>query len=129
MKIFWAFLSIAGGFATMAALIGFATFLLKRTVPEWIEQTAQPSRGYLFVNLGYSVAAGLGGGYVAGWIARENPIIHALALALIVLLLSALSALQLRGKQPILYQLLLTALTPVAVFAGGLLRLRVLGLY
>lgn len=113
----------------MALLIGAATFLLKRTVPEWTQEGAHSHRTYLLINLGYSATAGLAGGYVTGWIAKENPLVHVLALALIVLLLGALAALQMRGKQPILYQLLLTALTPVAVFTGGLLRLKVMGLY
>jgi hypothetical protein len=55
-------------------------------------------------------------------------LIHTLALALIVLLLSALSALQQRGMQPIWYQLTLLAVTPIGVFIGGLLRLRQMGI-
>jgi hypothetical protein len=51
-----------------------------------------------------------------------------LALSLIVLLLAALSALQARGKQPIWYALTLVALSPIGVLAGGLVRLRVLGI-
>jgi hypothetical protein len=47
---------------------------------------------------------------------------------LIVLLLSALSALQQRGKQPIWYQLLLVALTPAGIFVGGMIRLKVTGI-
>jgi len=45
-----------------------------------------------------------------------------LALALVVLALSALSALQSRGKQPVWYQLALVAITPIGVLAGGLVR-------
>jgi hypothetical protein len=45
-----------------------------------------------------------------------------------VLLLAALSALQAKGKQPIWYQLALVAIAPLGVLAGGLLRLRVLGI-
>jgi len=39
-----------------------------------------------------------------------------------------LSALQSRGKQPVWYQLALVAITPIGVLAGGLVRLRVLGI-
>jgi hypothetical protein len=80
------------------------------------------------VNLGYSFAAAMVGGYITAWVSKENPLIHALALALIVLLLAALSALQQRGMQPIWYQLLLVAITPLGVVLGGLLRLRILGI-
>jgi hypothetical protein len=51
-----------------------------------------------------------------------------LALAIIVLVLAALSALQSRGKQPVWYQLALVAITPLGVFAGGILRIKVLGI-
>uniref|UniRef100_E6QJS3 Uncharacterized protein n=1 Tax=mine drainage metagenome TaxID=410659 RepID=E6QJS3_9ZZZZ len=62
---------------------------------------------------------------------RENPLIHALALALIILLLAAFSAVQshwqFRGKYPIWFLLVSVALTPCGVVVGGLLRLKVLG--
>jgi hypothetical protein len=48
-------------------------------------------------------------------------------LALIVLLLAALSALQQRGQQPMWYQLTLIALTPAGVAVGGFIRLRIMG--
>ena len=51
-----------------------------------------------------------------------------LALAIIVLALSALSAMQARGKQPVWYQLALVAIAPVGVLAGGLVWLRVMGI-
>ena len=65
---------------------------------------------------------------MTAWAAAANPLIHVLALALVVLALAALSALQLRGKQPIWYQLTLVAISPIGVLAGGLARLRVLGI-
>jgi hypothetical protein len=46
----------------------------------------------------------------------------------VVLAMAALSALQERGKQPIWYALTLLALMPIGVLAGGLVRLRVLGI-
>jgi hypothetical protein len=127
-KVVWAFLAIGGGFVTMTVLISTASFVIKRTVPEWAKETSQPNYRYFLVTLGYSMAAGIAGGYVTAWIARENLLVHALALAIVVLLLSALSALQM-GKKPMVYQLLVIALTPIAVIAGGLLRLRTLGFY
>jgi len=42
--------------------------------------------------------------------------------------MAALSALQERGTQPIWYALTLLALMPLGVLAGGLVRLRVLGI-
>jgi hypothetical protein len=42
--------------------------------------------------------------------------------------MAALSALQSRGKQPVWYQLALVAISPLGVLAGGLVRMRVLGI-
>ena len=127
MPILRAFLALLAGFAAMAALVGVATAALVKLAPGFVGQPGQPHLGYVFVNLGYSLAAALLGGYITAWVARGNVLIHIAALALIVLLLGALSALQQRGQQPIWYQLLLVAVMPVGVALGGLLRLRVTG--
>jgi len=87
-----------------------------------------PRPTYIGLNLTYSFIAAAAGGFITAWIANNNPLIHVLVLALVVLLLSALSAVQQRGQQPIAYQLALVALSPVGVLLGGLLRLKVTGL-
>jgi hypothetical protein len=89
---------------------------------------ARPQAGYLFVNLGSSFLAAAAGGYVTAWVAVANPLIQVLALGIVVLAISALSALQARGKQPIWCQLALVAISPIGVLAGGLVRLRVMGI-
>jgi len=128
MLILRAFLALLAGFAAMAVLIAGATATLAKFVPEWTAAPGQPRAGYVFVNTGYSLAAAMAGGYITAWTAQQNPLVHALALALIVLLLSALSALQQRGQQPIWLQLLIVAITPAGVILGGLLRLQVMGI-
>jgi hypothetical protein len=120
-----AFLALLAGFGTMAALVALITALLQKLTPGWIGEPGNPKPGYVFVNLGYSFLAAAAGGYVTAWIAEHNPLIHVLALAITVLLLAALSALQQRGQQPVWYMLTLVALTPVGALAGGLVRLRV----
>jgi hypothetical protein len=142
MVILHAFLALLAGFATMAALVAGITALLQWLTPGWVGESAssgsprtgpgawgaaKPKPGYVFVNLGYSFLAAAAGGYVTAWIAQHNPLIHVLALAITVLLLAAMSAVQQRGQQPVWYMLTLVALTPIGVFAGGLLRLRVIG--
>ncbi len=112
----------------MAVLVIAMTALLKRTVPSWSDTVVKLPADYVVVNLGFAFLAAAAGGYVTAWEAAANPLIHVLALALIVLALAALSALQLRGKQPIWYQLALVAVSPIGVLAGGLMRLRVLGI-
>ena len=127
MVVLHAFLALAAGFATMAVLVTLVTVLLQRLTPDWADTTVSPKPGYTFVNLGCTFVAAGGGGYVTAWMARHNPLVHVLALAITVLLLSALSALQQRGKLPVWYLLALVALSPIGTFVGGLIRLRALG--
>ncbi len=128
MVILHAFMALVAGFAAMALFVIAMTALLTRLVPSWTAAEGKLSPSYIFVNLGYSFLAAAAGGYVTAWAAAANPLIHVLALALVVLALAALSALQLRGKQPVWYQLSLVAISPVGVLGGGLVRLRVLGI-
>lgn len=128
MVVLHAFLALAGGFATMALLIAVETAILKRLASSWTGAQRRPSSGYVFVNLGFSFLAAAAGGYVTTWLAKTNPLAHVLALAITVLLLGALSAVQQRGKLPVWYLLALVALAPLGTLAGGLVRLRVLGI-
>ena len=127
MVILHAFLALVAGFATMALLVIVITALLAKLTPSWVGERGNPRPAYIFVNLGYSFLAAAAGGYVTAWAAQRNPLIHVLALGITVLLLAALSALQQRGQQPIWYMLSLVAISPFGVLAGGLVRLRVLG--
>lgn len=128
MVVLRAFLALLAGFATMALLIIVMTALLTKLTPDWVGERGKPRPGYMFVNLAYSFLAASAGGYVTAWAAAANPLVHVLALGMVVLALAALSALQSRGQQPIPYQLALLALSPLGVLAGGLVRLRVLGI-
>jgi len=128
MVILHAFLALLAGYAVMAVLVIVMTALLARLTPGWVGEQNKPRPGYVFVNLGYSLLAAAAGGYVTAWVAVANPLIHVLALGIVVLALAALSALQSKGKQPIWYALALVAVMPLGVLAGGLVRLRVLGI-
>jgi hypothetical protein len=128
MVILHGFLALLAGFATMAILVVLVTALLTRLAPDWVGEQTKPRLGYVFVNLGYSFLAAAAGGYVTSLAASGNLLVHVLALAIAVLILSALSALQMRGKQPIAYQLALVAISPMGIMTGGLVRLRLLGL-
>jgi hypothetical protein len=128
MVIPHAFLALLAGYATFAALVIVLTALLARLVPSWAGSEGRPQPGYVFVNLGYSFLAAAAGGYVTAWVSAANPLVHVLALGMVVLALAALSALQSRGKQPIWYALALVAISPIGVLAGGLVRLRVVGI-
>ncbi len=128
MVMLHAFLALLAGFATMAVLVMIVTALLSKLTPDWVSTDGKQQPGYMFVNLGYSFLAAATGGYVTAIVAAANPLVHVLALGIIVLALAGLSALQLKGKQPVWYQLMLVALSPLGVLAGGLVRLRVLGI-
>jgi hypothetical protein len=123
-----AFLALLAGFATMAILVVALTALLARVAPEWVGAEGKPRPAYAFINLGYSFLAAAAGGYVTAWLAFGNPMVQVLVLGIVVLAMGALSALQTRGKQPVWYALTLLALAPIGVLAGGLVRLRVLGI-
>ena len=128
MPVLRSFLALLAGFLTMALIAGIITIALRKFAPHWTGLKNQLSAGYVFLNLSYSLAAAMMGGYITAWLARDRSLTHVFVLAVIALLVAALSALQLRGQQPIWYQLLLAAITPLGVLIGGLIRLRVIGI-
>ncbi len=125
MIVLRTFLALAAGFFTMALMLALATASARWAGKQPI---AGKSIGAMLWNLGTTLAAALCGGYLTTTLAVDNPLIHALALAIIVLLLSALGAMQSRGSYPIWFSLLMVATGPCAVIAGGLLRLKWMGL-
>jgi hypothetical protein len=128
MQIAHSFLAIFAGFITIVGLMGIATYLLKRIAADLTSDDAPPDPFIMAVNVGIGLICSLLGGYVTARYAQNNPLVHSLMLALAVLLLSAFSAVQMKGKQPIYYLLVLTTIPPLAVLCGGLLRLHQIGL-
>jgi hypothetical protein len=128
LVILRAFLALLAGFGTIALSLMILTALIARIAPEWAGNEGNPRLSYTWVNLGYAFLCAAAGGYITAWASAANPLIHVLVLGIVVLAMSALSALQSRGKQPIWYALCLVGLMPFGVLAGGLLRLRVLGI-
>ena len=128
MLIAKAFFALFAGFLSMAALVAAATALLVKLAPDFVGERGNPRPAYVLFNTVFSFFAAMVGGYVTALIATDNPLTQTLFLALVVLLLAALSALQQRGKQPIWYQLLLITITPMGVLLGGYLRLKITGL-
>jgi Fe2+ transport system protein B len=127
MVILKSIVALVAGFASMAVLVILLTAFLKRRFPEWVGVPARPGAAYVAVNLAYSFMAAIAGGYVTAWIAWFNPMACVLFLAIVVLAMSGISALEARGKQPLWYQISLLAISPIGVVAGGLIRLRVMG--
>ncbi|HKF48136.1 MAG TPA: hypothetical protein VKB38_12315 [Terracidiphilus sp.] len=125
MLVFWGLLA---GFVTILLLTAGFTLAVRRYAAGWIGPPGRPSRGYVLSNFGFSFAASAAGGYVSAWIAQSNPLGGTLALAIIVLVMAAVSALEQRGKQPVAFHVAMVAIGPVGVLLGGLIRLQVMGL-
>jgi len=112
---------------SVIALLSLAALsLLKKLDPNWAEAAGSLSAGSAVANLGSSFLAAAAGGYVTAWMS-ESPLPYVLALGFIVLVLAGISAVQQRGNRPIVYLLGSVAMTPLGVFVGGLVRLRVMG--
>ncbi len=127
MVMLRAFLALGAGFIVMMLVQALGTFILRRVIPTWAAIEKKPSIGYTLSNAGILFLSAALGGLVTARLAAANPLIHALALALIILMLSAMTAMQSRGKQPIWYLLMMVGLAPVGVFAGGVVWLRMTG--
>ena len=118
----WALLA---GFAVITALVFAFTVVLQKRASAWIGAPDRPNPAYVLVNIAYSFLAAAAGGYVTAWIASENSLAKVLALAIVVLVMSAISTLEGRGRQPLRYQIALAVLSPIGVVVGGLIRLKV----
>ena len=121
------FLALAAGCGVTVLLTALLSTLLGWLTPSWAG-AQKPSAGYRFVNLGWTFLAAAAGGYATAWMAAANPLVHVLVLGIVLLAVSALSTMQARGTQPVVYALALVAIAPLGVLAGGLVRLRVLGI-
>lgn len=122
-----AFEALFAGFAVIALINLAASLLLKKLAPDWTEATGMLSAGFVFANLGSSFLAAAAGGYSAAWIGEGNPLPYLVMLGIVVVVVAGLSALQQRGKRPIVYLLASIAIAPLGVLAGGLVQLRVSG--
>ncbi len=122
------FFAILAGFVTVVGISGIAAAVLRKFAPSVVDENTPADPFIMAVNVGIGMATSLLGGYVTARFSQGNPLIHALVLALVVLLFSAFSAVQMKNKQPVYYLLVLTVIPPLAVLCGGLLRLRQLGI-
>lgn len=121
----WAFYSLAAGFALITVLSLIVSAAISRFAPGWDKRVAPAA---VFVQLGSALLTAAAGGYLTTIVAHGNPLVNVLVLAIITLALGALNALQSRGERPIWLALALVAISPLGVFLGCILRLRVLGL-
>src|SRR5881396_3706046 len=85
---------IVAGYLVMAVTVIVATLVVAKLMLGSVatDGSVRPTSGYLLVNVTYSFAFAMLGGYVAATVARRRPIIHASILGAVVLLLGLLSA-------------------------------------
>jgi hypothetical protein len=111
-------LAILAGFAVMFVIVIACTLL---SVALMHLKTGHPTPGYLVLNVVYSLAAAVAGGWVAARVAGYRPITHGVALAALMFVQSALFLLQPAPSQPFLYQVFLTIVPPLAAIGGAAL--------
>jgi hypothetical protein len=114
--------SMLAGYLAMSVVVGVITAVLVFRAPDWVMSAGHPNLPYMGVNLAYSFAAALLGGYVTAWIAGTRPLWHGVVLGCILLVLSAAAAAMEHEQQPLGYQVALMALTPLGIVAGSWLR-------
>jgi hypothetical protein len=119
MPLLRSFIAIAAGFACMALLTAITTLLIRWLTPSWARMP--PSRTAQIFNLVASCLYGALGGRLTATIAPISPLIHALILAIIVLLVSTLAASELRGQALGFYPLALAVLPSLATLGSGIL--------
>ena len=124
-----AFLALLAGCATIVLLdVGMAA-LTSRLIPGWAATRGGVSAGYAVVRVGWAFLAGAAGGYVTACLAAGRVLGFVLMLAVVALLMGGLNALAARGKLPVACRLAMAAVTPMGVVAGGLVWLRMRGIY
>jgi hypothetical protein len=112
-------IAIAAGFGSMVLLIAITTLLTRWLVPSWTRMP--PSRAARIFNLLASCLYAAFGGRVTALLAPASPLIHALILAIIVLLLSTMAASEFRGQSLGYYPLALAILPSIATLGAGIL--------
>jgi len=115
-------LAVIAGFLAMAVIVMALTLL---SVAVLQLKSGHPTPGYLALNVIYSLAAAVFGGWIAALVAGRTPVAHGIALAVVMLILSAVSYIHYTANQPVAYQLFLTVAPPLAaVFGAWLYRPR-----
>lgn len=109
-------LAVIAGYLTMAAVVVVLTMLC---VVIFHLQSGHPTPVYLALNMAYSVAAAALGGWVTALIAKRSPIAHGVALAVLILVLSALQLLHPAPGQSLIYLGFLTIAPPIGAVAGA----------
>src|SRR6185437_6681984 len=113
----WALLA---GFVVIMALVAASSLLLARVSPGFLGPSERPKPWPVLATMGTSLFASTAGGYVTAWVAEDNPLPRVLILAIVVLAISAISALDARGRKPVGLQLAASVVGAAGVVVGGI---------
>ena len=111
-------LSVVIGFVVFYALQGACSLAAAKLFDRNFDV---PTTGYLLVALTYTFLSALIGGYVAARLAPTNPLLHGIALAVLMLPLMALNFKKGFGGQETWFVLARSAVTPLFAIAGAAL--------
>ena len=123
-------LSVVGAFFVVAVLVGLTTTVVSRVMLPDGGAQAEPTTAFLIVNIVYSLAFAVVGGYVAATVSDHSPLAHAAGLSGFMMALGLTSWLWVNGGepapgQPAWYPAVMSLLVPpVAVFGGVLVTRR-----
>jgi uncharacterized membrane protein YfcA len=109
-------LAVLAGFLSMMVVVVACTLA---SVALLHLKSGNPTPGYLVLNVVYSLAGAFLGGWVTARLAGVAPVGHGVALAVLIVLLSALSYVHYTGLQPLGYQIFVTVFPPFAAIAGA----------
>lgn len=108
MKLLRSVFAIVAGYATLAIIVIVATLVaVKLLLPS---ANSGPTPPYLVINLIYSAVAAALGGYVAAFVARRAPMIHAGLLAVLFVGLSVATGFEAAAGQPRWYPMVIASL-------------------
>lgn len=119
MAFLHSLIAIAAGFGCIAGLTAITTLLTRWLLPAWAQ--LPPSRSAQLFNLLASCLYSAVGGRITTVLAPVSPLIHALILAIIVLLISTAAAAEFRGQPLGFYPLALAVLPSIATLGAGIL--------
>ncbi len=115
--------AVIGGFLIMAVLVVVTTAVASAALLKAPEPNSpqKPNAVYLAANLICSFLAALAGGYACCWIAPYAPMNHAVALAILMAVMSVLTAITSRPNngQPQWYPWVIAVIGVTGILAGA----------
>ena len=115
--------AVLAGFALMVVVVMVTTVILVRRLKvDWSAGSGGLSPAYLTGNLVCSAIAALAGGWVTAARAPDRPLVHGIALALLMAAMNLLSMRQQHGRQPSWYPMTLLVAMPLIAGSGAWLQ-------